>query len=60
VLLFAACELSFAIFAWLFSPTLWSDLGIGAITASNLLAAAAMTVFLGRVTTLRVPMDRDG
>jgi hypothetical protein len=58
--IFAACELSFAAFAWLFSPTLWSDLGVGSITASNALAAVAMAVFLGRVTRLRMPMDRDG
>jgi len=60
VVLFAGCQLSFVAFASVFSPTLFSELGVWSITAANALAAAAMTVFLGRMTRLRVPMDRDG
>lgn len=54
--LFAACELAFVGFALLFSPTLFSDLGISRITAANALAAIAMTVFIVGVAT---PLEQD-
>jgi hypothetical protein len=53
--IFAACELSFAAFAWLFSPALMSDLGVVRITVANAWAAATMTLFILR----RTPLEQD-
>jgi hypothetical protein len=54
--IFVACQLTFVVFALLFSPTLFSDLGITRITAANALAAAAMTAFIVGVAT---PLEQD-
>jgi hypothetical protein len=48
--LFALFELSFAAFAALFAPNLFSELGVWRIAAANALAAAAMTAFIGRMS----------
>jgi hypothetical protein len=53
--IFAACELSFLAFAWFFSPTLMSDLGVARITAANAFAATAMTAFIVH----RTPLEQD-
>jgi hypothetical protein len=53
--IFAACELSFGVFAWLISPTVMSDLGAVRITAANALASVAMTAFIAS----RTPLDQD-
>jgi len=57
--LFAAFELTFATFAWLFAPTLMGDLGAWRVTAANALAAAAMTVFLGATAARLEPDARN-
>jgi hypothetical protein len=53
---FLACEISFVIFASLFSPALFSDLGIARITAANALASVAMTVLIVGVAA---PLEQD-
>lgn len=53
--IFAACELSFVLFAWLVSPAVMSDLGVVRVTAANALAAVAMTAFIQS----RTPLDQD-
>jgi hypothetical protein len=53
--LFVAFELSFALFALLFSRSLMGDLGAWRITGANALAAAAMTGFLGSMAARLAP-----
>jgi hypothetical protein len=44
--LFAAFELAFVAFAWLFAPETTGVLGVGRVALANALAAVAMTVFV--------------
>jgi hypothetical protein len=47
VLLFAAFELVFLAFAWMFAPGMMGVLGIGRVALANALAAIAMSLLVG-------------
>lgn len=48
--LFVAFEASFALFAWLFAPSLVGDIGAWRVASANALAALAMAAFLAALS----------